>query len=187
MALPAKRRSVTRNSVRKAWQENPHWIDEYGFSEYALEAVVDDCDEIRICWCCGRTGYQEVAHIIPHSLGGSGLPFNCFLLCAECHIASPDCNNAKYFVGFINQNAGKANKVFVEVFEKISKRLTNFMEREPECGEAMLDYMKSNEFDFGSNITTHGASLSLSTKMACIEMFVDDAIDSVRKKVMPRI
>ena len=73
MELPPKRRAATRNAVRKAWKENLQWVDEYGFCGYILEAVEDDYQDLRICWCCGVTGYQEVAPIIPHSLGGHAL------------------------------------------------------------------------------------------------------------------
>ncbi|PHN79907.1 HNH endonuclease signature motif containing protein [Pseudomonas syringae] len=183
MELPPKRKGVNRRTVRNAWQANFQWVKEYGFSEYSLEAIADDHEDIRICWCCGRMGYQEVAHIIPHSLGGTHLPNNCFLLCAECHLTSPDCSRPKYFVAFINRNAGRCNQVFCETFKMVSERIKEFCEREPENAEAALEYLKDYEdFDFGSHMTTHGSSFSLSTKMACIEMIVDDAIDLARRK-----
>jgi hypothetical protein len=49
MELPAKRRAVTRASVRQAWQGNLQWVEEYGFSEYILEAVADDHEDLRVC------------------------------------------------------------------------------------------------------------------------------------------
>jgi len=65
----------------------------------------------------------------------------------------------------------------------VSERIKEFCEREPENAEAALEYLKDYEdFDFGSHMTTHGSSFSLSTKMACIEMIVDDAIDLARRK-----
>ncbi|MFK3971223.1 HNH endonuclease [Pseudomonas sp. NPDC087358] len=48
-----------------------------------------------------------MAPIIPHSLGGTHLPRNCFVLCAECHLTSPDCARAKYFVAFINRSSSQ--------------------------------------------------------------------------------
>ena len=180
MELAPKRRAVTRNAVRTAWKGNLQWVDEYGFCGYILEAIEDDYEDLRICWCCGVTGYQEVAHIIPHSLGGTHLPINSFLLCAECHLNSPDCSSAKYFVAFINQNAGRFSRVLAETFQKITKRMTEFCEQEPENAEALLEYMKASSLEFGSRTATHGSNFSISTKMARIEMVLDEAIESAR-------
>ncbi len=177
MELPPKRRASTRIAVRNAWLQNLQWVDEYGFCEYVREAIEDDHEDLRICWCCGVTGYQEIAHIIPHSLGGSHLPFNSFLLCAECHLNSPDCSKAKYFVAFTNENAGRFSRVLAETFNKINLRVVEFCEQEPERAKVLIECMQAASLDFSSRVTTHGSNYSISTKMARFEMVLDEAID----------
>ncbi|WP_073526858.1 HNH endonuclease [Pseudomonas fluorescens] len=180
MELPSKRRAVTRTTVRNAWLQNLQWVDDYGFCEYVREAIEDDHEDLRICWCCGVTGYQEVAHIIAHSLGGTHLPFNCFLLCAECHLNSPDCSSAKYFVAFTNENAGRFSRVLAETFKKINLRVIEFCQQEPEQAKGLVESMQAANLDFSGRATTHGANYSISTKMARLEMVLDEAIDRAR-------
>ncbi|PHN28961.1 hypothetical protein AO242_26110 [Pseudomonas sp. ICMP 561] len=181
MGLTGKRRAVTRSAVRKAWQENLAWISDYGFCSYTREAIEDDYEDLRVCWCCGVTGYQEVAHIIPHSLGGTHLPINSFLLCAECHLTSPDCSDPKYFVEFINRHAGRFNTAFAETFKRMTNRLLEFCEQEPEKAEAVQAALSEQYLDSGGRISTHGSNYSISTKMAGVEMALDRAIELVQR------
>lgn len=182
MGLSPKRKVIKREIVRKAWQDNSHWIKQYGFSEYALEAVFDDDEELRICWCCGDQGYQEVAHIVPHSLGGADTVENRFLLCAECHLASPDCYKSEYFVDYVNRNAGKASRLMVEACNRAVERLLLFLKEHPELS-GVVPHDRLPPFT-GSCLyqrtTTHGSSISLSTRLARAEMYVDELIDYAR-------
>ncbi|RMQ47800.1 hypothetical protein ALQ04_04141 [Pseudomonas cichorii] len=183
MGLSPKRKVIPRNAVRKAWQSNPHWIEAYGFSEYSLEAVFDDSDDVRICWCCGDQGYQEVAHIIPHSLGGAHAVENLFLLCAECHLASPDCYKSQYFVDYVNRNAGRSSRLMAEAFTRASGRLLEFLQQHPELSAAIADKQPSliTEDCLYRRTTTHGSSISLSTRLARAEMYVDELIEYARE------
>ncbi|MEE7479031.1 HNH endonuclease signature motif containing protein [Methylobacterium hispanicum] len=72
-----------------------------------IENIADDCDGLRICWCCGKQGYQERAHIIPHSLGGPDTAENLFLLCSACHLQAPDMRQARWFFDWINTEANR--------------------------------------------------------------------------------
>ncbi|MEX5571759.1 HNH endonuclease [Pseudomonas lijiangensis] len=182
MGLSPKRKVIRREVVRKAWQSNLHWIKQYGFSEYALEAVCDDSEELRICWCCGDQGYQEVAHIIPHSLGGADTVENRFLLCAECHVASPDCYKSEYFVGYVNRNAGRFSRLIEETLHRASERLLAFLNEHPQLADAVeaRPLPSFSESCLYRRTTTHGSSISLSTRLARAEMHVDELIEYAR-------
>ena len=105
------------------------------------------------------------------------MPFNSFLLCAECHLNSPDCSKAKYFVAFTNENAGRFSRVLAETFNKINLRVVEFCEQEPERAKVLIECMQAASLDFSSRVTTHGSNYSISTKMARFEMVLDEAID----------
>ncbi|WP_323150710.1 HNH endonuclease signature motif containing protein [Pseudomonas glycinae] len=183
MGLSPKRKTVLRNSVRNAWQENSAWLDEYGFSDAIAELVLDDCDDVRLCWCCGRTGYQETAHIVPHSLEGDESTRNFFLLCAECHLLSPDCSDPKYFVSYVNANAGRAEEALRLAWRNFADRMEPFLDQDPNKAALMESCLESAHLAAKRQVTSHGAFISLSTKIAYMEMVSDKMIEDFLRKM----
>jgi len=162
------RRIIPRSQVRKAWQDNLDHAKEVGFCSYVIEAIADDSDDVRLCWCCGATGYQEVAHIIPHALGGRYVPANLFLLCAECHLASPDCLDPREFIRYINENSGKFSELLASVLKKVIDEVTVSLISEPEMVEGFGERFDLAIKEMAKKISFHGTYCSASTRMARI-------------------
>jgi hypothetical protein len=113
-----RRKAVSPQAVRQTWQDMLDKGDAGYLSVRVIENIADDCDSLRICWCCGKQGYQERAHIVPHSLGGPDTPENLFLLCSACHLQAPDMRQPKWFFDWINAEAARqleANGAFWEM------------------------------------------------------------------------
>lgn len=177
------RKYVHRNSVRAHWQ-NRSVVDAAGLCLEARVNISDDSEDQRVCWCCGRSGYQEIAHIVPASLGGKDEAENLFLLCGECHMLSPDTADRSSFFRWINQNTDRFTKEFESTIGEIWRRL------ETACGNEDLDRSRRisdsvfQNFEGALNhqmksIGTHGAFLSTSTLMSAIVAAAGEVIDSV--------
>jgi len=48
----------------------------------------DSWDGAPCCVTCGKPGSHDLAHYIPRSLGGLGIPENLVNLCRTCHMAT---------------------------------------------------------------------------------------------------
>jgi len=48
----------------------------------------DSWDGTPCCVTCGRPGEHDLAHYVPRSLGGLGIPENLVNLCRTCHMAT---------------------------------------------------------------------------------------------------
>lgn len=97
--------SNRKEMVRSHWQSVVNDVNPIGFNDTVIENIIDDDHKYRLCWCCGRSGHQEICHIMPKSLGGADNPENLFLLCGECHFVSPDTTNRCVFYDWINEHA----------------------------------------------------------------------------------
>tara|TARA_R110000851_G_scaffold33896_4_gene90400 strand:+ start:6598 stop:7146 length:549 start_codon:yes stop_codon:yes gene_type:complete len=164
------RKTHTTTQVRNAWQGNIKKAKSAGFCSYVIEAIEDDRPDLRLCWCCGATGYQEIAHIIPHSLGGKCTPSNLFLLCNECHTCAPDFIESKPFIDYVNENAGRYSKAMSAVIENAISRVKDTWMENPEKAESIFLNMPNRldgAFDQASRLgSQHGASVSLATRVA---------------------
>lgn len=58
-----------------------------GISKSAREEVLerDSIDGHPCCIYCGSPRHLEIAHYIPRSRGGMGIPENLAVLCTKCH------------------------------------------------------------------------------------------------------
>ncbi|ATU67004.1 HNH endonuclease [Piscinibacter gummiphilus] len=71
---------TTHGEVVGYWSAN---ADECGLS-------VDWAEAERLCWRCAQGRQLQRCHIVPRALGGSELPSNLVLLCAQCHAEAPN-------------------------------------------------------------------------------------------------
>lgn len=175
------RKSVSAAKVREYWSRSA--IKAAGVSASVALNIGCDDEDSKTCWCCGRSGYQEIAHIVPHSLGGSSTPENLFLLCAECHILSPDAADPEFFYKWINGNAGRFWESFDGLLSDLAAKIERSAKGDPDAARIISeaikrDLPKSIDDQF-SRITTHGAMLSTSSLMAAGYMAASSVIGSV--------
>ncbi|UTD55478.1 HNH endonuclease [Halomonas sp. MS1] len=180
MAKANKRKQISAFRVRTAWQSNIQAARNAGFCEYVIEAIEDDHDGLRLCWCCGARGYQEVAHIVPHSLGGRSTPTNLFLLCNECHVQSPDFLDPKAFIQFVNGNSGKASEALNDVLRYGVEQIKTLASEDPAKAESIFQNfgprLDAALKESGAMTSAHGANVSLSTQMARIVYAINSAL-----------
>lgn len=180
--MAGKRRNE-RERVRDAWQADLDEVLRQGFNITIFEIIEEDEENDKLCWCCASRGYQEVAHIVPKSKGGSRDALNLFLLCAECHLCSPDFDDRKFFIKYINDNAGKGFDAAVQKMIEVGKALgTQFdlglLGNSHEDVEKLINAAVRDGFD---KTTTHGAHLSLSTRLAVIESIEEYVLSKLKK------
>ncbi|MBZ5486904.1 HNH endonuclease [Halomonas aquamarina] len=182
MSKPAnKRKHIPAGKVRSYWQEHISEAIALGFNGRVIENIEDDYDELRLCWCCGSQGYQESAHIIPHSLGGQSTPSNFFLLCHECHVRSPDFAIAKPFIDYINEYAVSCTDLIVEVVTYGKRKLEALSFEDEKKMYALAEVFESRLMEACTEAFKmagyHAASQSRSTKMAAFRYAIDKVID----------
>ncbi|MDR0189434.1 HNH endonuclease [Pseudomonas yamanorum] len=180
--MAGKRRNE-RERVRDAWQADLDEVLRQGFNSTIFEIIEEDGEDNKLCWCCASGGHQEVAHIVPKSKGGSRDALNLFLLCAECHLCSPDFDDRKFFVKYINGNAGKGFDAAVQKMIEVGKNLSTQIDLylpgiSHEEVEKLINAAGRDGFE---KTTTHGAHLSLSTKLAVMESIEEHALSKFNK------
>lgn len=182
MVKPTKRKKVSAEQVRAAWQRDIPAARKAGFCEYSIEAIEDDRQDLKVCWCCGALGYQEVAHIVPFSLGGRCVPFNMFLLCNECHVSSPDFLDPRAFIDYVNRNAGRASAELSRALDESMAKVKRLFEESPEKATAVFDgfegRLNAATDSAKKMVSAHGVNVSHATKMACIDRAVRDCLGS---------
>lgn len=60
------------------------------------------------CFCCGRIGKLERAHIVPIINGGKNDADNIHLLCPNCHADSEGINNKNDYFVWLNSRIGNS-------------------------------------------------------------------------------
>lgn len=184
MIAPMSASAQSRERVRKWWRDNEKHAVAIGFSRSVINNIIDDHEDCKACWCCGAYGYQERAHIKAASLGGSNKAGNLFLLCDECHIASPDHKDFKWFVSWVNDNEGRARNLNTSIIDDILGRFIDMYGRSnPDIVEAFQCAMSENiKLQIGSS-TQHGANTSPST----IRASLFSAFEQTMAQIPPQI
>lgn len=135
-----------------------------------------DCSTTEKAWdsCKVREKLQR-CHILPGSCGGADEPCNLFLLCGQCHVASPDTTNKSAFFRWVfRERALKDNgwpilpDFMKKIEEEISDRggLSLHTMMEDIDGSGLLDdqFNYANFYEWAKkNSTTHCHHLSEST------------------------
>lgn len=119
--------NTTHYSIFEYWHDKR--LSDYTGNEQDKEMVVEDWGE-PCCWACGKPIILETitlpsedtegiiyfktiwnssqvkrklqrCHIVPAAFGGEDNPSNLFLLCPNCHLASPDTVNPASFFRWV--------------------------------------------------------------------------------------
>lgn len=166
--------ALRRERIRKWWRGNINNAHNRGFSDSVTANITSDSEQFKDCWCCGAFGYQEIAHITASSLGGCNRPENLFLLCDECHVASPDHRDECHFVEWVNANEGRTRALMLSNVEANLRRIVKayshdlvYMEA---AKNAFIDILKGQKGD----ATQHAANTSPSTIRACLTSATDE-------------
>lgn len=166
-------KEVIRSCWKRAIKEIEYLTDKLHIIN--IENIQDDSDDKRFCWCCGKEGYQESAHIIPSSLGGeSSDPFNFFLLCSGCHLQAPDTINPEYFFEWLNEASPILSELNSQRTDKLLSFIHDLIKNHPPKNNAMIasiPVITEAAVDFASSRSSlHGADFSQSTANAIFDM-----------------
>ncbi|EPN22698.1 HNH nuclease [Pseudomonas syringae pv. actinidiae ICMP 19099] len=177
------RKQISASLIRQVWIK---MISEGNAPVMCLrvrENIGDDCDDLRICWCCGKQGYQERAHIVPHSLGGPDTPENLFLLCSACHLQAPDVRSPKWFFEWIDSEATRQLEQEAAFWRMAHAAL------EEACGSEMSEE-QSERFcalfpaaasEAMADATSHGCEVVRSTGRAAVMAAMDQTLTDMRR------
>ena len=91
-----KRRSITKNAIKKHWSD---WLVKVDKIDCSTE--LENAD---ICFACGMERKTQKAHIKPLSKNGIDDKSNIHLLCESCHKASENLWGEKYYHWFFERN-----------------------------------------------------------------------------------
>lgn len=175
MAVPST------NKIRNMWEHRWRRCEIFFLGERVRLNIADDNDDLRLCWCCGKRGYQEKAHIVPRSLGGSDDSTNLFLLCGECHAASPDMAFPGAFIDWVNAESSRQYQIEMEAFNALFEGMIYRIHGPDEIPERLSfldEAMSAPELA----VSLHSADLVNSTRRARMSM----AGEAVRSKVRQR-
>lgn len=174
-----RKMATTVPAVRSAWQQAVEDGRLSFLGARVLENIADDNEDLRLCWCCGKTGYQERAHVVPHSLGGDDSPLNLFLLCAGCHAQSPDTKHSDWFFKWISDEAERHADADAAFLKKWLHELRQAVMDAPDPSEFSdrLNSLLGEELRCAKkDTTTHGADVAKATRQAAVMCGIQAAI-----------
>lgn len=183
MAMPTTRK------IRAEWQGS--YSSAIAFRllplcERVLNNLGDDSEEHRLCWCCGKRGYQERAHIVARSLGGSEDPENMFLLCADCHVNSPDTVNPRAFVSWVNAESVRQHALEMQAIDRMFSSMTPAVKSKSDASEMLKlleDVMASSELAS----TIHSADISNASRRCQMDMAGEQIRDEISRRFPERV
>lgn len=176
-----KRTLVSAGVIRKAWQAAAGSENVPKLGRRVIENIEDDSDDLRLCWCCGKQGYQERCHIVPHSLGGLDTPANLFLLCSACHVLSPDTLSPDWFFRWISEEAERHEDLDRAFFASVVSELSDALMNTDPCtwqGKAQ-DTFFANYKTAKSNVSAHGGDVSKATRYGAVTAAVRQTIRDI--------
>ena len=153
--------------------------------EKGMQATVLQDDDIKRLWSTSKVlSKLNRCHITPASLGGSDNADNLFLMCRDCHFASPDTLNREAFFRWVyKQRKSKVSgvKSFQELSrllnEELSDRdLPNYNEILDMCPD--IDFGKAESY-IKSMMTTHTTSLVTSSLIVAFADWLESEVPSI--------
>lgn len=175
-----KRPSIktTANQVYDYWKmkclEETETVLYVLFDDTRFENIIEG--NKRTCFCCGKEGSVQIAHIIPHALGGTDLPDNLLLLCSACHAKSPDVTDKKYMFIWLNQQPYYTENMYLDLIrqltyfdnsELLSRLVVLMISSGIDSELVMIDWGKEYRKNL-EQANTHGFDFSESTKAVVI-------------------
>lgn len=124
------------------------------------------CIDLVKIWA-GTTGLQ-IAHLVPHSLGGGTAPENLVLLCKECHQEAPDYIDPNYMLDWMRRRGSYVQRQYLQLEEAF--KLTGMAITKNNAAEVEAA-LRSEGFKrfFMDRTTTHAAAISLATFAAMLK------------------
>lgn len=110
------------------------------------------------CQACGSDCYPERAHVVPRQFGGSNDAANLRLLCAECHVASPDSIDPDEMDDWIHERRRRSRSDRSEVVRTIEAFISDIDESYYDAVyRAFLDELHGGRYGVHGNRISSGS------------------------------